>query len=187
MGRSRKPPPRVPSALLLDTDGKSPIPRTRSSLQDRAKRSTRLFGAFSPNAGSGSERSPGVESMKSKPSMSTLSSGRDAPTSMSVKVVDPAGKEMMREEMAVIRDGNLMDKLGRPDNSGWMKKKGEKYNTWKQRFFVLKGTYLYYLKSEQVSQLFVINCASELIFSSPFFLVRRSNEPRVSSTSKVTA
>lgn len=89
--------------------------------------------------------------MKSKPSMSTLSSGRDAPTSMSVKVVDPAGKEMLREKVEAIRDGNLMDKLGRPDNSGWMRKKGEKYNTWKQRFFVLKGTYLYYLKSEQVS------------------------------------
>jgi hypothetical protein len=70
---------------------------------------------------------------------------------MSVKVVDPAGKEMLREKVEPIRDGNLMDKLGRPDNSGWMRKKGEKYNTWKQRFFVLKGTYLYYLKSEQVS------------------------------------
>ncbi|GAA5873399.1 hypothetical protein JCM16303_001114 [Sporobolomyces ruberrimus] len=170
MGRSRKPPPRVPSALLIDSDGKTATPRSRSTLQDRAKRSTRLFGAFSPNSGtnSGSERSPGVDSMKSKPSMSTLSSGRDAPTSMSVKVVDPAGKEMLREKVEAVRDGNLMDKLGRPDNSGWMRKKGEKYNTWKQRFFVLKGTYLYYLKSEQEQRAKgVINLNGYRVISDP--------------------
>ncbi|GAA5894582.1 uncharacterized protein JCM6883_002144 [Sporobolomyces salmoneus] len=167
MGRNRKPPPRVPSALLLDSDGKSgSMPRSRSTLQDRAKRSTRLFGAFSPN--SGSERSAGIESIKSKPSMSTLSSGRDAPTSMSVKVVDPAGKEMIQEKVEAIRDGNLMDKLGRPDNSGWMRKKGEKYNTWKQRFFVLKGTYLYYLKSEQEQRAKgVINLTGYRVISDP--------------------
>ncbi|GAA6063545.1 hypothetical protein JCM10212_002657, partial [Sporobolomyces blumeae] len=151
MGRSRKPPPRVPSALLLDSDGRMPSSRSRNTLQDRAKRSTRLFGAFSPSNGanSGCEKSPGTDTMRSKPSVSTLNSGRDAPTSMSVKVVDPAGKEMLREEMQVIKDGNLMDKLGRADHCGWMRKKGEKYNTWKQRFFVLKGVHLYYLKSEQ--------------------------------------
>ncbi|GAA5964762.1 hypothetical protein JCM3765_002546 [Sporobolomyces pararoseus] len=169
MGRNRKPPPRVPSALLLDSDGRAtsaPIPRSRSTMQDRAKRSTRLFGAFGQN--SGSERSAGIESMKSKPSMSTLSSGRDAPTSMSVKVVDPAGKEMLREKVEAIRDGNLMDKLGRPDNSGWMRKKGEKYNTWKQRFFVLKGTYLYYLKSEQEQRAKgVINLTGYRVISDP--------------------
>ncbi|GAA5924019.1 uncharacterized protein JCM15063_005526 [Sporobolomyces koalae] len=168
MNRNRKPPPRVPSALLIDSDGKAAaLPRSRSSNQDRSKRSTRLFGAFSPTLGSnsGSERQAGVSS---KPSISTLSSGRDAPTSMSVKVVDPAGKEMLREEMDVVKDGNLMDKLGRPDNSGWMRKKGEKYNTWKQRFFVLKGTYLYYLKSEQERRAKgVINLSGYRVISDP--------------------
>ncbi|GAA5891794.1 hypothetical protein JCM5296_001863 [Sporobolomyces johnsonii] len=148
MGRTRKPPPRVPSALLLDSQGKVPAIRPRSTLQDRAKRSTRLFGSFGNLSGS-DKSAPSSESMKTKPSLLTLSSAREAPSSMSLKVVDPAGKEMMREEMAVVKDGNLMDKIGRPDHSGWMRKKGEKYNTWKQRFFVLKGIYLYYLKSEQ--------------------------------------
>lgn len=69
---------------------------------------------------------------------------------MSVKTVDPATAYMLAERAEIVRDGNLMDKIGRPDHSGWMRKKGEKYNTWKMRFFVLKGTYLYYLKSEAV-------------------------------------
>jgi hypothetical protein len=69
---------------------------------------------------------------------------------MSVKTVDPVTKAMAREKGVKVTDGNLMDKIGRPDHSGWMRKKGEQYNTWKMRFFVLKGTYLYYLKSEAV-------------------------------------
>ncbi|GAA6048147.1 hypothetical protein JCM3770_003684 [Rhodotorula araucariae] len=146
-GRSRKPPPRVPSTLLIDSDGTVARPRPRTSLQDRAKRSTRLFSSF--GTGSGSDRSPtAIESVRSQPSNSTLGVGRDAPTAMTVKSVDPATKEMLRERGELVTTGNLMDKIGRPDNSGWMRKKGEKYNTWKMRFFVLKGTYLYYLKSE---------------------------------------
>ncbi|GAA6036685.1 hypothetical protein NBRC10512_003519 [Rhodotorula toruloides] len=146
-GRTRKAPPRVPSALLVDSNGAIPRPRPRTSLQDRAKRSTRLFGSFGTN--SGSEKSPtAVESVRSRPSNSTLGGGRDAPTAMTVKSVDPATKEMMREKAELVTDGNLMDKIGRPDHSGWMRKRGEKYNTWKMRFFVLKGVYLYYLKTE---------------------------------------
>ncbi|GAA6020104.1 hypothetical protein JCM10207_006256 [Rhodosporidiobolus poonsookiae] len=148
-GRSRKPPPRVPSALLLDSNGAIPRPRPRSGIQDRAKRSTRLFGAFS--GGSGSEKSPTTDGVRSRASNSTLGTavGRDAPTTMKPKEVDPATAEMLRAKEEAVRDGNLMDKIGRPDHSGWMRKKGEKYNSWKMRFFVLKGVYLYYLKSEQ--------------------------------------
>lgn len=42
------------------------------------------------------------------------------------------------------------EQIGIPDHSGWMRKKGENYPTWKMRYFVLKGTNLYYLKSETV-------------------------------------
>lgn len=144
------------SALLLDSDGRVPRPppagvdakgnRARLALNS-AKRSTRLFGSF----GSGSEKNSGVESMR-KASSSTLASGRDAPSSMSPKVVDAATSEMLRQQAPAVTDGfNLLEKIGSPDYSGWMRKKGEKYNTWKQRFFVLKGVHLYYLKTESVS------------------------------------
>ncbi|EJT49524.1 phospholipid binding protein [Trichosporon asahii var. asahii CBS 2479] len=44
--------------------------------------------------------------------------------------------------------GGALQKIGKPDKTGYLKKRGERYNTWKQRFFVLKGSHLYYLKSE---------------------------------------
>ncbi|GAA5948231.1 hypothetical protein JCM3775_001731 [Rhodotorula graminis] len=147
-GRSRKPPPRVPSALLIDSDGAVARPRPRSSYQDRAKRSTRLFSSFGPGSSSDKASPTSLSSPRSRPSNSTLGGGRDAPTTMTVKSVDPATREMLREKAELVTSGNLMDKIGRPDHSGWMRKRGEKYNTWKMRFFVLKGTYLYYLKSE---------------------------------------
>lgn len=140
----------VNSGLLLDSDGAIPRPRPRTSLQDRAKRSTRLFGFAST---SGSEKSPTTladSSLRSRNSNSTLGNPRDAPSTMKAKEVDAAPKAMLREKEEMVKDGNLMDKIGRADCSGWMKKKGEKYNTWKMRFFVLKGVYLYYLKSEAV-------------------------------------
>jgi hypothetical protein len=40
--------------------------------------------------------------------------------------------------------------IGAPDHAGYMKKKGERYGTWKMRYFVLKGPHLYYMNSEQV-------------------------------------
>ncbi|KAI8443344.1 hypothetical protein BY996DRAFT_8270594 [Phakopsora pachyrhizi] len=41
-----------------------------------------------------------------------------------------------------------LEKIGSPDHMGWMRKRGEKYPTWKMRFFILKASNLYYLKSK---------------------------------------
>lgn len=68
---------------------------------------------------------------------------------MSPKEVDVATSEMHRVQPAVVTSGNLLERIGTPDYSGWMQKKGETRG-WKQRFFVLKGVHLYYLKSENV-------------------------------------
>lgn len=42
---------------------------------------------------------------------------------------------------------SVLEQIGQPDHNGWMMKKGERYNTWKLRYFVLKGPHLYYLES----------------------------------------
>jgi len=47
----------------------------------------------------------------------------------------------------------LRQTLGEADFSGWMMKKGERYNTWKMRFFYLKGPHMYYLRSNTVGNL----------------------------------
>ncbi len=44
--------------------------------------------------------------------------------------------------------GAALRQIGKPDKVGYLKKRGERYNTWKTRYFVLKGSHLYDLKSE---------------------------------------
>lgn len=41
-----------------------------------------------------------------------------------------------------------LKQIGKPDHAGYMKKKGDRYGSWKTRYFVLKGSHLYYLRSE---------------------------------------
>ncbi|KAI0941212.1 hypothetical protein AcV7_002842 [Taiwanofungus camphoratus] len=47
---------------------------------------------------------------------------------------------------------SIMEQIGTPDHEGWMRKKGERYNTWKTRYFVLKGPHLYYLRNNSKSE-----------------------------------
>jgi hypothetical protein len=49
------------------------------------------------------------------------------------------------------KGSSAVSQIGTPDFAGFMKKKGERYNTWKTRYFVLKGPHLYYMKDETVS------------------------------------
>ncbi|TIB96809.1 PH-domain-containing protein [Wallemia mellicola] len=50
------------------------------------------------------------------------------------------------------REGTALQKIGRCDCKGWMKKRGDRYG-WKMRYFVLKGSQLFYLKNENDKQL----------------------------------
>jgi hypothetical protein len=46
---------------------------------------------------------------------------------------------------------SILDQIGEPDHQGWMRKKGDRYNSWKSRYFVLKGSHLYILKTQDKS------------------------------------
>lgn len=43
-----------------------------------------------------------------------------------------------------------LDQIGPADHSGWMRKRGDRYNAWKLRYFALKGPHLYYVKTLSV-------------------------------------
>ena len=61
----------------------------------------------------------------------------------------------------IVRQGwNIMDQIGEPDHTGWMRKRGERFNSWKNRYFILKGPHLYFLRSNNKS----VSCASPLLF-----------------------
>jgi hypothetical protein len=44
----------------------------------------------------------------------------------------------------------ILSRIGSPDHEGWMRKKEGLYNTWKNRYVVLKGPHLYWLRSDSV-------------------------------------
>jgi hypothetical protein len=46
---------------------------------------------------------------------------------------------------------SILEQIGTPDYSGWMRKKGERYGSWRYRFFVLKGVHLYCLRNNNKS------------------------------------
>ncbi|CED85055.1 Sterile alpha motif, type 2 [Phaffia rhodozyma] len=48
--------------------------------------------------------------------------------------------------------GRALDRVPKADFSGFLKKKGERYNSWKMRYCVLVGPHFYYLKSENDSK-----------------------------------
>lgn len=51
-----------------------------------------------------------------------------------------------------VKEGvNIWDQIGEPDHSGWMRKKGDRYNSWKMRYFILKGPHLYFMKNNNKS------------------------------------
>jgi hypothetical protein len=52
---------------------------------------------------------------------------------------------------SVKSDRNILEQIGEPDHKGWLRKRGDRYNAWKSRFFVLKGPHLYWLKSGNAS------------------------------------
>ena len=43
---------------------------------------------------------------------------------------------------------SILDQIGEADHVGWMRKRGDRYNSWKNRYFVFKGPHMYCLKSD---------------------------------------
>lgn len=48
--------------------------------------------------------------------------------------------------------GSTLHPIGEPDHAGWLRKKNDRYNFWKSRYFILKGQHLYWLKSAKPSE-----------------------------------
>ncbi|KAH7343136.1 hypothetical protein B0J17DRAFT_165058 [Rhizoctonia solani] len=158
LGKGRKPAPRYSSAG--ETGSIAPEERSHRSL-------SRLY------MGGGSQRkskvppSPGTMSTDNEARKRTIS-GPVGP----LRSASPAGGFNIPNRSPIIPTRNLnnnphhsapaispiategagagaraLDQIGEPDYSGWMRKKGDRYNSWKLRYFVLKGPHLYYLRS----------------------------------------
>lgn len=66
----------------------------------------------------------------------------------------PASPELPKSEGTVgqLKPGqSILEQIGEADHTGWMRKRGDRYNSWKLRYFVLKGPHLYCLRSDSLS------------------------------------
>lgn len=100
---------------------------------------TRLAGGHSKKNSKGS--TPSVMTKASSTNPQRISVGTPMPTSPNNRTGGLASAE----------SAPALSKIGTPDYTGFLKKKGDRYNTWKTRYFVLKGARLYYLRNERVS------------------------------------
>ncbi len=86
--------------------------------------------------------------------MSPNMDNSNGPRQQASHQMQPATPEAPRRTSGVAPGtATALQQIGKPDHSGYLKKKGERYNSWKSRYFVLKGAHLYYMKSEIVSHL----------------------------------
>jgi hypothetical protein len=113
--------------------------------------------SMTPNGTSKSAISPKEtkEKMKHKPSPVTSVEARDPTvlrkrTSSAPAVPSPHGPNGNGFGMPLAEGRSILEQIGEPDHNGWMRKKGERYS-WKLRYFVLKGDYMYWLKSSHKS------------------------------------
>ena len=51
----------------------------------------------------------------------------------------------------LVQGRSVLEQIGTPDFNGWLMKKGEHYNTWKNRYCVLKGHNLYWMRSSETT------------------------------------
>ncbi|KAI9457942.1 hypothetical protein BJY52DRAFT_1270491 [Lactarius psammicola] len=153
LGKSRKPPPRYSSSVA---DGEASPDRNPLSL-------SRLYGGS--NRKSSTRSSPGdshsafgaKEDKKREKRESKDSGGsRDKKDPSLLRKRTPTTTDAAFRtsgESSTLKPGqNILAQIGMPDHNGWMRKKGEHYNTWKNRYFVLKGPHLYWLKSNAQSE-----------------------------------
>jgi hypothetical protein len=69
---------------------------------------------------------------------------------------------------------DIVDRIGEPDHNGWMRTRGNRFSSWKSRYFILKGPHLYFLRSNNKS----VSCAPPLGFGLNIDFVCRKLESR---------
>ncbi|KAH9987791.1 hypothetical protein BJV77DRAFT_1024192 [Russula vinacea] len=135
LSKARKPPPRYSSG--------TPDPEVSP---DRSVLSlSRLYYSSGSRKTSRSAASDGKEDKREK---------RDSKDSKkdSTLLRKPASPTIAPATGSFKSGQSILAQIGQPDHEGWMRKRGENYNTWKNRYFVLKGPHLYWLKSDSASE-----------------------------------
>jgi hypothetical protein len=92
------------------------------------------------------EKEKAVEKPRGKDADSQTLKEKESPTTLKKHADGPESQS--RVPSTLMPGKNIIDQIGIPDHQGWMRKKGDHYNAWKVRYFVIKGPHLYILRSD---------------------------------------
>lgn len=170
LSRSRKPPPQYQASDVetLATEKPAAIPRSPSNAPTANRLSTRFFtfgggsAPTSPTSGNNGPRrniSAPLEATSPKGAQNATSPKFEPSNQLSASTgtnngaftSEPAAYSTTAEKPVEAEKSTKAltqaERIGEPDYSGWLRKKTDKYNGWKDRYLILKGSYLYVLKS----------------------------------------
>ena len=147
------------SVLVISEDtfsertSKFSLPRLHSSSIHKSS----SISSHRPSTSNGSpQKSPNdfavYDEKEKEKSSNTLRKRGSNPTSNGPTSSNAHTLETENGSSGLVKQGlNIMDQIGEPDHTGWMRKRGERFNSWKSRYFILKGPHLYFLKSNNKS------------------------------------
>ncbi|KAF8138820.1 hypothetical protein EV363DRAFT_1580521 [Boletus edulis] len=158
LGRSRKPAPRVTSTLLEDS---SPTEKSAPMSLSRLYSSRKTYGRVASDASTvGSPKNGSRISGEGKsfdktregtPKLKPTELKEDVPSRKQTGTPQD-GRAGSRGPNALKPGKSIVEQIGQPDHQGWMRKKGDHYNSWKLRFFIIKGPHLYILRSNSKAE-----------------------------------
>ncbi|KAI5993586.1 hypothetical protein EDD15DRAFT_2509889 [Pisolithus albus] len=164
LGRSRKPPPRITSTIL-DENGSTEKGDKPSSLglsrlyRKSAGRPSTSDGRLNSDDPFRRDRISPDKTKFPSPTGEALSE-RDRGSKDSAALVkrprtlSTAGtaKPSARAPTTLTPGKSVIEQIGEPDHTGWMRKKGDHYNSWKLRYFIIKGPHLYILRTSSKTE-----------------------------------
>ncbi|KAH7887418.1 hypothetical protein F5I97DRAFT_1860224 [Phlebopus sp. FC_14] len=177
IGKSRKPPPRITSTILDETPShekssslslsrlygrkQSGRPSTSdgsatSTLRNDARLLAELEEKEKPKEKENFAEKPKdddrVVLLKAKEPKSAELKDRPSPHKQNGVASHDGGRSGSRGPSALKPGKSIIEQIGRPDHEGWMRKKGDHYNSWKVRYFIIKGPHLYILRSNNKTE-----------------------------------
>ena len=89
--------------------------------------------------------------LKEKSSKDTAVLRKRTSSTSDVTARSPALAAQAAGAPAIKPGRSVLEQIGTSDHNGWMRKKNDQFNSWRMRYFVLKGPHLYILKSNDKS------------------------------------
>ncbi|KAF5322385.1 hypothetical protein D9619_000742 [Psilocybe cf. subviscida] len=152
--KGRKPPPSASDDAAPERTSKFSLPRLHGPSLRKVSSSSRHALSTSPSA-SPKDVTHTISRLSDKDSdtkkeHSTLRKRTvSTPGTSSANASTVVASEVNGASGPNFKEGqNILEQIGEPDFAGWMRKKGDRYNTWKSRYFILKGPHLYWMKGD---------------------------------------